>query len=166
VTLSAGKTALFSEAAEAPARVEQQLRHNASVLAELGQRLRAKPPRALITCARGSSDHAATFAKYLVETRLGVLVASAAPSISSLYATQAQLQDTLLLAISQSGASPDLLATVQRAGQAGAFVVAAVNRELHPALVRRARAQCSRNKILHRLACRHPAADGNVVAGP
>lgn len=127
VTYSAGKTALFTEAAEAPARVEQQLRHNAAVLAELGQRLRAKPPRALITCARGSSDHAATFAKYLVETRIGVLVASAAPSISSLYAAPAQMQDTLLLAISQSGASPDLLATVQRAREAGALVVAAVN---------------------------------------
>ena len=48
-------------------------------------------PRAVVTCARGSSDHAATFAKYLIETRLGILTSSAAPSVSSVYAAKRDL---------------------------------------------------------------------------
>ena len=68
-------------------------------------------PRAVVTCARGSSDHAATFAKYLIETRAGVLTSSAAPSMSSLYDAQPDLRGVVFLAISQSGKSPDLLAS-------------------------------------------------------
>ncbi len=94
--------------------------------------MRARPPRAVVTCARGSSDHAATFAKYLVETRTGVLTSSAALSVSSVYAAQQDLGDVLYLAISQSGKSPDLLAAVQAAKTAGAFVIALVNDTTSP----------------------------------
>jgi hypothetical protein len=77
------------------------------------------------------SDHAATYAKYLFETRLGVLTASAAPSVSSVTRRQ-DLADCLFLAISQSGRSPDLLVTTRAAREAGAFVVALVNAEGSP----------------------------------
>jgi glucosamine--fructose-6-phosphate aminotransferase (isomerizing) len=86
----------------------------------------------VITCARGSSDHAATFARYLIETRLGLLTSSAAPSVSSVYEAATDLAGTLLLTISQSGASPDLLAVVSRARAAGALIVAMVNAERSP----------------------------------
>jgi glucosamine--fructose-6-phosphate aminotransferase (isomerizing) len=86
----------------------------------------------VVTCARGSSDHAATFAKYLIETRLGILTSSAAPSVSSVYAAKADLRGTVMLAISQSGASPDLLATVASAKSAGAMIIALVNVESSP----------------------------------
>ena len=86
----------------------------------------------MVTCARGSSDHAATFARYLIETRLGVLTSSAAPSVSSVYEAATDLAGTVLLAISQSGASPDLLATVASARAAGARIVALVNAESSP----------------------------------
>ncbi len=99
---------------------------------QLGARLRRLSPRAVVTCARGSSDHAATFAKYLIETRLGILTASAAPSISSLYEAKPDLAGTVLLAISQSGASPDLLAAVANAKAAGALIIALVNAESSP----------------------------------
>ena len=56
----------------------------------LGERLRATPPRFVVTCARGSSDSAATYAKYLIEIRLGVVVASVGPSISSIYGAPAE----------------------------------------------------------------------------
>ena len=82
--------------------------------------------------ARGSSDHAATFARYLIETRLGLLTSSAAPSVSSVYEASPDLSGTLLLTISQSGASPDILAVVSRARDAGAHVVALVNAEHSP----------------------------------
>jgi glucosamine--fructose-6-phosphate aminotransferase (isomerizing) len=118
---------MFAEAAQAPQVVRGQLQSNAALVAQLAAELRAQPPRAVVTCARGSSDHAATFARYLIETRLGVLTSSAAPSVSSVYETAPDLAGTLLLAISQSGASPDLLAVVGRARTAGARVIAMVN---------------------------------------
>lgn len=93
----------------------------------VGARLRALSPRFVATSARGSSDHAATFAKYLIETRVGVLTASAAPSIASLYRTQLTLKDVLFLVISQSGASPDLVLAAKEAKRAGAYVLALVN---------------------------------------
>ncbi len=80
-----------------------------------------------MTCARGSSDHAATFARYLIETRLRLLTSSVSPSISSIYDVQQQLDQCLFLAISQSGASPDLVAAASAARDAGATVVAVVN---------------------------------------
>ena len=112
---------------ETPGVVERQLRANEHALAKLAERLRQAPPSVVVTCARGSSDHAATYGKYLIETLLGVPVASAAPSVASLYDSPLQARGALLLAISQSGRSPDLLATAEAYRAAGAHVVALVN---------------------------------------
>ena len=120
---------MFREAAQAPEVVRALLDANATRVADLAERLHRAPPRAVVTCARGSSDHAATFARYLIETRLGLLTSSAAPSVSSVYETAPDLAGTVMLAISQSGASPDLLAVVSRARAAGARIVALVNAE-------------------------------------
>ena len=125
-------TQMFREAAEAPAVVERLLAANRPLAQALGASLRANPPRAVVTCARGSSDHAATYAKYLIETSTGVITSSAALSVSSVYASEPKLEDVLYLAISQSGKSPDLLAAVEAAKQAGALVVALVNDEASP----------------------------------
>ena len=122
-----GATRMHAEAAEAPAAVAAQLRANAAIIDRLGERLRWLAPRAVVTCARGSSDHAATFARYLIETRLGVLTASTAPSIAAVYGAAPRLEQVLCLAISQSGRSPDLLATARAAKMSGAYVVAMVN---------------------------------------
>ena len=118
---------MFREAAEAPQVARAQVTANAARVAQLAERLRHSPPRAVVTCARGSSDHAATFARYLIETRLGLLTSSAAPSVSSVYEAAPNLAGTLMLTISQSGASPDILAVVSRARAAGAYIVALVN---------------------------------------
>lgn len=125
-------TLLFREAAEAAQAVRSAAIRNRAALAELSARLRAQPPRVVVTCARGSSDHAATYAKYLIETRTGCIVASAAPSICSVYSTRMQWQGALFLAISQSGKSPDLLAAARSARAGGALVVSLVNVEDSP----------------------------------
>ncbi len=130
--IRAEATHLFAEARQSAATVAEQLRTNSGIVEELAELLHAHPPHAVVTCARGSSDHAATYAKYLIETRLGVLTSSAAPSVSSVYAAKADLRNTLTLAISQSGASPDLLATVASAKAAGSRIVALVNSESSP----------------------------------
>ena len=115
---------MFREAAEAAAAVRRQ---SDAVARRIGARLRALAPHTVVTCARGSSDHAATYAKYLIETRLGIPTASAAPSVSSLYAARARLDGVVCIAISQSGVSPDLLAVVDAARAGGALVIALVN---------------------------------------
>lgn len=125
-------TDMFKEAAEAPAIVADQLRANREFMRRLGERLRLKPPRAVVTLGRGSSDNAATFARYLIETRLGVMTASAPPSVTSLYAATPSLESVLCLAVSQSGRSPDLLSAVEAARSGGALVVALVNAEDSP----------------------------------
>jgi glucosamine--fructose-6-phosphate aminotransferase (isomerizing) len=116
-----------AEAAEIPAVVARQLRENAGLMATIGARLRSHPPRAVVTCARGSSDHAATYAKYLIETRARVLTASAAPAVSSIYGAEVGLRDCLFIAISQSGQSPDLLASMAAARRSGATLIALCN---------------------------------------
>jgi glucosamine--fructose-6-phosphate aminotransferase (isomerizing) len=126
------ETRMFREAAAAPAAVRSQLAANRDAVADLGKLLRRRAPRAVITCARGSSDHAATYARYLIETRTGLIASSAAPSVSSLYGAKTDLDDALFVAISQSGASPDLLAAAEAAKAAGALVVALVNAEGSP----------------------------------
>jgi glucosamine--fructose-6-phosphate aminotransferase (isomerizing) len=123
---------MFLEAGEASSVAAALLAANAERVAALAARLRETPPRVVVTCARGSSDHAATFARYLIETRAGVLTSSAGLSVSSVYDASPNLEGALVLAISQSGKSPDLLAAVKAAKAAGGYAVALVNVEDSP----------------------------------
>jgi glutamine---fructose-6-phosphate transaminase (isomerizing) len=112
-----------SEAADAVARQEESDTDLERIIAGL----RRRNPPVVITCARGSSDHAATFAKYAIETRIGIPTASAAPSVSSVYSSRLQADGAVCIAISQSGRSPDLLSTVESLKSAGAWMLALVN---------------------------------------
>lgn len=125
-------TFLFREAAEAADTVARQLERNDARVRELAHALRDAPPPFAVTCARGSSDHAATYAKYVIETQTGCATASASPSVESIYAVPLRLRGALYLVISQSGASPDLLRSAEAARSAGARVVALVNAEDSP----------------------------------
>ena len=130
--IDAEKTLMFAEAAEGGAAVQRFLSHNKAALVRLGAHLKAHPPRSVTTVARGSSDHAATYGKYLIETFLGVPTSTAAMSVSSIYAAPVVAEESLCIAISQSGRSPDMLATVEAHRKAGAYVVALVNDETSP----------------------------------
>jgi glucosamine--fructose-6-phosphate aminotransferase (isomerizing) len=124
---SAEQTLMFEEAADASNTVRSQLQHDSASMRKIGAELRKLQPRAVITCARGSSDHAATYGKYLIETHARVLTASAAPSVSSIYGVTQDVRGCLFIAISQSGRSPDLLASVASAKASGATVLALCN---------------------------------------
>ncbi len=125
-------TRMFEEAQTAYLGVAKQVDANQAVVERIAERLRRNPPRAVITCARGSSDHAATFAKYLIESRVGIVTSSASLSITSVYAARQDFDGVLYIAISQSGRSPDLLACVEAAKAAGAFTLALVNDATSP----------------------------------
>ena len=126
-------TMMARETAEAPARAVEQLRLNAGLVRAAGQRLREIAPPFAATLARGSSDQAAAFAKFLFETHAGVPTVSHAPSVGSLYhATSPRFEGVPLVAISQSGRSPDLIAAAQDAQAKGALVIAIVNDAASP----------------------------------
>lgn len=125
-------TALAREAGEAPKVARYQIERNREAFAALGERLRKTPPRFVVTCARGSSDHATTYGKYLIETHAGRAVASVGPSIASVYRSPLELEGALFIAVSQSGRSPDILKLTEMAKTGGAYTVGFINDEASP----------------------------------
>jgi glucosamine--fructose-6-phosphate aminotransferase (isomerizing) len=123
---------MLADAREAPALIARLLERNADACAALAHRLRETPPPFAVTCARGSSDSAATYGKYLLEIKLGVVTASIGPSVSSVYRGRPHMKGALFLAISQSGRSPDLAMLAKSARVEGALTVAIVNDETSP----------------------------------
>ncbi len=121
------RTRMAIEAEEAPDRIALQAKALAEPLSRLAEWWAASPPCAIITCARGSSDHAALFGKYALELATGRPVASLGPSLVSVYDTPLQVEGMLYITVSQSGQSPDLLRCAQAAKRGGALVVAIVN---------------------------------------
>ena len=115
------------EIREAPEAVRRQEQSLAQPAAELAARVKARPPLIAVTCARGSSAHAATFGKHLIERYLGIPVAAAAPNIASVYRQELHLEGQLFLAISQSGRSDDLVEMTAAAKRAGALTAAILN---------------------------------------
>jgi glutamine---fructose-6-phosphate transaminase (isomerizing) len=118
---------MAAEIREAPEAVERQAAALRAPLADLAGRLQARPPRVVVTCARGSSAHAATFGKHLIERYLGIPVAAAAPSVATVYGERLRLEGELFLAVSQSGRSDDLVEFARSARAAGATTAALVN---------------------------------------
>jgi glucosamine--fructose-6-phosphate aminotransferase (isomerizing) len=118
---------MLREVAEAPDVAARLIAANEAACRDLAERLKSKPPRFAVTCARGSSDSVATYAKYLLEIRLGLVVASLGPSVSSIYGARPRMSEALFLAVSQSGRSPDLVASAEAARGEGALTVAFVN---------------------------------------
>ncbi|EIM26283.1 putative phosphosugar isomerase [Microvirga lotononidis] len=126
------RTVMLREAQEAPQVVAHLLKSNAPLCRDLGERLRASPPPFAVTCARGSSDNAATFVKYLLEIHSGLVTASVGPSVTSVYEARPRMRDALFLAVSQSGRSPDILNLAQAGRDDGALTVALVNDTTSP----------------------------------
>jgi glutamine---fructose-6-phosphate transaminase (isomerizing) len=125
--MSETENRMAAETREAPEAVERQAVALRAPLRELVARLQERPPRVVVTCARGSSAHAATFGKHLIERYLGVPVAAAAPSVATVYGERLRLEGELFLAVSQSGRSDDLVEFARSAKAAGATSAALVN---------------------------------------
>ncbi len=94
------------ETIEASAVVSRLLTEEAATIAAIKRLYEERKPRVITTAARGSSDHAASFFKYLFEISVGLPVASIGPSVTSVYNSRLQLQDGLYFTVSQSGTSP------------------------------------------------------------
>jgi len=117
---------MAAEIAEQPA-VLAELLARAAEFRELAATLARRKPRFVLITARGTSDHAALYAKYLVEIRLGLPAGLVSPSTMTLYGSRPDLTDVLFIAVSQSGASPDLAESMAVARGCGATTVAVTN---------------------------------------
>jgi glutamine---fructose-6-phosphate transaminase (isomerizing) len=120
-------TRMLDEAREAPQAVARQLAADRDRWQAFGHTLRRHSPGSLLTIARGSSDHAAHYAAYLVMARLGRLVASMPMSLVTLYHSQIRCDGLASLAFSQSGQSPDLVGPTEYFRRCGALTCAFVN---------------------------------------
>lgn len=125
--MSADPTLMAQETAEAPQAVARLLEREGAALRALGRTLADRAPPVVVTAARGSSDHAAGYLKYLLEITAGVPVASLGPSVASVFQAPLRLRGAVLVSVSQSGRSPDLVALQQAARRAGALTIAVVN---------------------------------------
>jgi glucosamine--fructose-6-phosphate aminotransferase (isomerizing) len=118
---------MLLEAREAPDKVAEFLTADQAAYENLGKRLRELQPAVVATIARGSSDHAANYAAYLMPLCTGTIAASLPPSTVTILRAPLKLKNQFVLAISQSGSSPDIIGTVERARESGALTAAIVN---------------------------------------
>jgi len=118
---------MLEEIREQPAALERTLQEELAGVEELRLHLAARRPRLIVLAARGTSDNAATFGRYLLEMLTGIPVSLAAPSIVTLYDARMDYRDALVVAISQSGESTDTNAYLERAKEQGVVTVGITN---------------------------------------
>ena len=118
---------LRDEILEQPAAVQRLLDAAPTALAPISAAVRSRPPRFAVIAGRGTSDNAGIYAQYLLAIRNGLIVALAAPSTITLYGARPNMADALVVGISQSGRSPDIVAVVDEARRQGALTVALTN---------------------------------------
>jgi glucosamine--fructose-6-phosphate aminotransferase (isomerizing) len=118
---------MYQEIREIPDAVDRLLGDGGPAIRQAAQALRDADPRFLISVARGSSDHAATYLKYVSELVAGIPVASVGPSVASVYGRKLHLKGSACIAISQSGKSPDIVRMAEMAATQGALTIAVTN---------------------------------------
>ncbi len=118
---------MLQEVREQPAALERTWKAELRGIQALRKRLEAKPPRLIVLAARGTSDNAAQFGRYLLEIMTGIPVSLAAPSVHTLYRAPLRWTDTLAIAVSQSGESTDTNVVLEEAKTGGAFTIGVTN---------------------------------------
>jgi len=118
---------MLNEFLSAPDVIRSVITENKKVWSLIAKEFKKRSLTNITTVARGTSDNAATYFKYLVETIGEIMVSKFTPSVTTYYGAQVNLKNNMVLAISQSGQSTDTLMVVQGAKQVGAMTVAVTN---------------------------------------
>lgn len=118
---------MTAEIAEQPRMLSRLAAEAGPEIAAISAEIAARRPRFVLLAARGTSDHAALYAKYLIEVRLGLPVGLVSPSTMTVYGARPDLRDVLFVAVSQSGGSPDLIDSLVAARGCGAMSIAVTN---------------------------------------
>jgi len=121
------ETSLYREIHEQPAVIERLLREQRDAASELCRAIRTREVTHVVIAARGTSDNAARYAQYALGARNGLLVGLAAPSLYTAYGSPPRFHRSLVLGISQSGRSPDIVAVLAEARRQGALTAVVTN---------------------------------------
>jgi len=118
---------MLAEIAEQPAVLEKTIQQETGKLKKLGVFLRERNVDLIVLVARGSSDNAAFFGRYLLEITTGIPVSLSAPSVFTLYNSRLNLSRALVIGVSQSGEGADVNQVLESAKKSGAFTLAITN---------------------------------------
>ncbi len=118
---------MSEEIRQQPAAIERTLKAEWRHAEKLRRHFEQNPVRLIVLAARGTSDNAAQFGRYLLEIATGIPVSLAAPSVSTLYHSHVNVKDAAVVAISQSGESTDTNIVLEEAKAAGAFTIGITN---------------------------------------
>src|SRR5438128_6310566 len=118
---------MLAEIQQRPAALERTIRREGPRISRFAESLNNRPTRLIVLVARGSSDNAALFGRYLLEISTGIPVSLAAPSVHTLYRTKMDLRDALVIGISQSGEGVDTNMVLENAKRSKATTLAITN---------------------------------------
>jgi glucosamine--fructose-6-phosphate aminotransferase (isomerizing) len=118
---------MLQEIAEQPAALERTIAEERAKIARLGESLKQRDIDLIVLVARGSSDNAALFGRYLLEISTGIPVSLSAPSVHTLYGAKLNLKRALVIGVSQSGEGEDINRVMENARAGGAFTVGITN---------------------------------------
>jgi glucosamine--fructose-6-phosphate aminotransferase (isomerizing) len=126
------QTQMRREILEIPAAVDRLFANGGGDIRRTANAIRARAPSYMVSVARGSSDHVATYLKYASELLMGTPIASIGPSIASIYNRKLNLASSVCLSVSQSGKSPDIVEMARMAREGGALSIAMTNNPASP----------------------------------
>src|SRR5215813_7866323 len=118
---------MLAEIEQQPAAIERTIKRESKKIERFAAKLKINTPRLIVLVARGSSDNAALFGRYLLELTTGIPVSLAAPSVHTLYKAKLDMRDALVIGISQSGEGDDINLTLENAKRCGAITLAITN---------------------------------------
>jgi glutamine---fructose-6-phosphate transaminase (isomerizing) len=118
---------MLAEIAEQPAALERTIAEEQGKIAKLGSLLKARDIDLIVLVARGSSDNAALFGRYLLEITTGIPVSLSAPSVHTIYNARLRLDHALVVGVSQSGEGEDINRVLENARESGAHTIGITN---------------------------------------
>jgi len=118
---------MLEEIAEQPAALARTIQEERGKIARLGQFLKQREIDLIVLVARGSSDNAALFGRYLLEITTGIPVSLSAPSVHTIYGAKLKLEHALVVGVSQSGEGEDINRVLENARSSGAYTVGITN---------------------------------------
>lgn len=118
---------MLQEIAEQPEALARTIREEAAKVRRLGESLKQREIDVIVLAARGSSDNAALFGRYLLEITTGIPVSLCAPSVHTLYRAKLDLKHALAIGVSQSGEGEDINCVLENAHASGAFTIGITN---------------------------------------
>jgi glucosamine--fructose-6-phosphate aminotransferase (isomerizing) len=118
---------MLQEIAEQPAALAKTITEERQKIARLAKTLKTREIDLIVLVARGSSDNAALFGRYLLEITTGIPVSLSAPSVHTMYGARLKLNHALVVGVSQSGEGEDINQVLENASKAGAYTVGITN---------------------------------------